>query len=354
MSSKTIFYQDKPIFGLDVGSDSLRVLQVDWHKGKPRVVGYGVSPFEVGAVKDGIIVDFDAVAKSAKKLFESGLVGDITTRRVAISIASDKSYTQNFRIPQVDKKDLDDAVLLEIEEYVPVPMEHLYFDKTIVSSDENNVEIISVAVPKKIVDSFVVLAEILGLELVTIEPATMSAGRLFLLTERSDVPTILIDLGAWSSDITIYDKNLIVTGSAPGGGQSFTKAIAEKLSITETEAHVVKTKYGLGLSKKQREITDALTPTLDGILKETKRMLRYYEERSGSERKIDQVITMGGGANMPGLSDHMTNLLRLPVKTSDPWNHFTFHGLKPPNPAEKTMYVTAAGLAIINPRKIFV
>src|SRR5690606_38536424 len=99
-----------------------------------------------------------------------------------------------------------------------------------------------------------------------------------------------------------------------GGGDSFTQLIAKQLQASPAEAYIIKSKYGLGVSKKQKEITAALTPTLEELIKEIRRMIRYYEERSGTQKKIDQIVTMGGGANMPGLSDYMTSRLRLPVR----------------------------------------
>lgn len=82
-------------------------------------------------------------------------------------------------------------------------------------------------------------------------------------------------------------------------------------------------------------------------------MIRYYEERYGADRKIKQLVTMGGGANMPGLSDYMTNALRMPVRMSDPWHHISFDHLQPPSDTELSMYITVAGLALMNPKEIF-
>ena len=197
------------------------------------------------------------------------------------------------------------------------------------------------------------LARVLGLEVIAVEPTTGASGRLFIQAERSDVPTVLIDLGGISSDITIYDETLVVTGTVPGGGYSFTQAIANALNLNDQEAHVVKTKYGMGLSKKQTEITNAISPILNEMIKEIRRMIRYYEERSGSDQRIDQIITMGGGANMPGLSEHLTNILRIPVRMCDPWNHLEFKGIDPPNSVEKSMYVTVAGLAMLASKEAF-
>lgn len=194
--------------------------------------------------------------------------------------------------------------------------------------------------------------KLLGLDPVAIETTINASGRLFLHAEQSDVPTILIDFGSVSSDITIFDKTLVVTGTVSGGGDNFSELISKKLGVTLEEAHIIKTKYGLGVSKKQKEITEALAPILDQLIKEIKRMIRYYEERKTVEGKIGQVVTLGGGANMPGLSEHMTNLLRLPVRMCDPWQSLHFGKLQPPNSVEKSMYVTVAGLALLRSEEI--
>jgi type IV pilus assembly protein PilM len=351
--NNTYFYHDKPVFGLDIGFSSLKVMQSSFHDKRQVVTGYGVTSFDSAAIKDGVIVDPELIAKSAYELFDKHLIGDITTRRVVLAVPAARTFTRTVTLPKLNNKDLADAIRLETEQYVPVPVDDLYIDYNTIRVGEKDQEVLAVAAPKKIVDSYVQLTSLLGLETIAVETTIGAASRLFVQAEQSDVPTVLIDLGSLSSDITIYDKALIVTGTVPGGGDSFTQAIAQKLHVTKPEAHVIKTKYGLGLSKKQKEISDSLAPILDQMLKEIRRMIRYYEERSGTERKIGQVVTMGGGANMPGLSEHMTNLLRLPVRMCDPWQHMDFAGLQPPNTVEKSMYVTVAGLALMKPKEVF-
>ncbi len=351
--NNSVFYQDKPVFGFDIGYSSLKVMQTYRQNNKQFVSGYGVASFDPKAIKDGIIVDPEAIAKVALELFENNLVGDITTRRVAVAVPAARTFTRTVTLPFLDTKDLAEAIRLETEQYVPVPIEKLYVDHSIINKSEKNLEILVVAVPKDIVDSYIDLTKLMGLEIVTIESTISSASRLFVQAEPSDVPSVLIDFGSLASDITIYDKSLVVTGTVPGGGDSFTTAITAKLGITRAEAHIVKSKYGLGLSKRQKEITECLTPILDQMLKEIRRMIRYYEERSDTQRKIGQVVTMGGGANVPGLSEHMTNLLRLPVRMCDPWQHLNFRGLQVPNTTEKSIYVTVAGLSLIRSEEVF-
>jgi type IV pilus assembly protein PilM len=351
-NNTTNFYQEKPIFGLDIGYNSVKVMQIDTSN-KNRVIGYGVAPFDAKAISEsGVIENHEVIAKAIYELFEKNINGEINTRRVCLAVPAGRTFTRNFKLPKDSKDDVKEAVKLETEQYVPMAINDLYYDWSITSENEEEAELLTVATPKRIVDSYLELASILDLEVAAIETTTASAGRLFTYADHNDIPTVLMDLGSISSDITIYDHGLVVSGAVPGGGDSFTKSIAGKLGITQEEAHIVKTKYGLGLSKKQKEITDSLTPMINDMLKETRRIIRYFEERSGSDQEIGQVVTMGGGANMPGLSEHMTNLLRLPVRMCDPWNYLSFKDVSPPNSVEKSMYVTVAGLAMINVKEI--
>lgn len=350
--NNTYFYKDKPVFGLDIGLSSLKVMQINRDRKRQHVIGYGVTSFDSNVFEDGILVKPEELAKVAFELFDKHIIGSITTPRTVMAIPASKTFTRSMTLPKLKPKDLAAAVQLEAEQYIPVPLNDLYLDYSIISENEKEMEILAVAVPKRMVDSYLNLTRLLGLDVVAVETTISAAGRLFVQAEQSDVPTVLIDLGSLSTDITIYDKGLVVTGTVAGGGDSFSNLIAEKLGVTKQEAHIIKTKYGLGVSKKQKEISEGLKPVLDQLIKEIRRMIRYYEERSNTDKKIAQIVTMGGGANMPGLSDYMTSTLRLPVRMCDPWQHLDFNGLQPPNAVEKSMYVTVAGLALVDHKKV--
>lgn len=347
------FFKDKPIFGFDIGHGSLKVMQVERSGKRPHVVGYGTANFDPEAIKDGIIVNHESIAKATRDLFNKHLIGDITTSRVVVAIPSYRTFTRLINLPPIEGKELREAVELEAEQYIPMPLEELYLDYNIVGKDAEKLDLFAVGVPKKIVDSQLQLMNILGLETVGVETTIDAAGKLFLEDLQSDVPAVLIDFGSLSADITIFDKNMLVSGTVSGGGLVFTNRIRDGLRVTQAEAQIIKTKYGLGPSKKQKEITAALEPVLSQLAQEVRRMIRYYEERYGSDRKITQVVTLGGGANMPGLSEYMTNNLRLAVRACDPWEYCDFKGLQPPSRADKMMYATVMGLSFIKPKELF-
>lgn len=355
-----LFFRDKPLFGLDIGPTSLKVMQVNQPAARvngkvdrlPQVIGYGFTTFDRAATEDGVIVQHEIIAKAARDLFDRHLIGDITTRRVALAIPAYRTFTRSLELPQLKNSELINAVELETEQYVSVPLDDLYVDFEVTKQTSENTELFAVAVPKTIVDSYMDLAHILGLEPVLIEPTLSSSGRLFSLDDQSDIPTVIIDFGSKSADISIYDKHILVTGTVQAGGETFTNIIRDKLNVSLAEAGLIKTKYGLGVSRRQSEIRQAIAPVLGELMKEIKRMMRYHEERYGAERPIQQIITLGGGANMPGLSDYLTNELRLAVRHTNPWHYLNYKGLQPPSEADKPMYATVAGLCLSDPTKV--
>ena len=354
--NQNLLYKDKPLFGLDIGTSSIKVMQIVPQKNAKmpkRVSGYGSIQYDQSAIVDGVISQPDLVAKAVKELFDSSIVGDITTRRVAMSLPVAKTYNRVLTLPKLKPKELYEAVRLEAEQYIPVAIDDLYLDYDITSTTDSSTEVLLSAAPKNIVDSYSSLAELLGLEIVALETTISASGRLVGNAENNDVPTILVDCGSLSVDITVYDKQLIVTGTIAGGGDTFTELIAKKLDVSNQIAHTIKTKYGIAFSKKQSEIVEAIEPILSSLIKEIKKMVRYYEERDETDVKIGQVITLGGGANLPGLSEYLTDKLRLPARMCDPWTNIDFAKFQPPNEIEKTMYITVAGLALIDTKEIW-
>ncbi|MEK9196496.1 MAG: type IV pilus assembly protein PilM [Patescibacteria group bacterium] len=353
--NKTLIFKDKPIFGLDIGSSTIKVMQLDEVNRKScKLQAYGVSKLDHNAIKDGVIEDFDTMAKSVVELFKNNIVGKITTTRVAMTVPSNHTFSKVLTLPKMKQSQLAEAVALESEQYIPMAFADLYFDYSIIETRKDDIEVLVVASPRKIVDSYMTLARMLGLEPIAFETNIGAVARLFEKQDQHNaVPSVLIDIGSYSSDITIHDKTMIVTNTIPTGGEMFTDSLVSSMGVTKEEAHIIKTKYGLGKSKKQKQVVEALKPELEQLIKEIKRMIRYYEDRGDKKSKIGQIVTMGGGANMLGLSEHIIDSLRLPVRTCNPWQNINLNKLQPPSQMERTMYVTVAGLALINSKEIF-
>lgn len=355
-TSKPIrFFSDKPVFGLDIGRSSMKVMQLEHTDAVPEIIGYGTVDFDMSALEDGVIVKPEVLADAMHDLFKNRLHGEITTRRAAMALPAYRTFTRSLQLPQLAPEELHEAVQLEVEQYVPMALESLYLDYITTPASDNTQNVFVVAVPKKIVDSYLYFARRLGIEPILIEPTVTAGARFFARDKHSDIPSVIIDFGSLTATITIIDKTIVATSTAPGGGLVFTEEISKELGVSKEEAGAIKTNYGLGVSEYQERILRALGPSLEGIVAEIKRALRYYEEYAGSKRSVGQIVTLGGGANMPGLSDYLTNALKMPVRTHEhPWSVFKYStDIDIPDGADRLMYATVAGLSLLKTKEVF-
>ena len=352
-NSKTFFFEDKPLFGMDIGHDTIRVMEFDMSRKYPKIRGYGSVVFSSSAIENGVIVKPEIIASAALNLFKKDLIGDISTNRVAVSLPASRAFTHALKLPKMAPKDIEAAVQTEVEQLLPGHAGESYIDFTKLREDDENIEVFIVAMPKLIVDSYLTLTRILGLEAVLFDTAIGASARLFSYDKQSSIPSVLVDFGANNTDITVFNKGLVVTGTVAYGGDDITNTIVRTLGVSPREAVMLKSKYGLSKSAVQDQLLGAAEPSLGLLMKEIRRTIRYYEQRYSKEEPIGQIVIMGGGANMPGLAEYLTDKMKMSVRSFDPASHIEFGHLHRFYEAERTSYVTAAGLAITNPSEVF-
>ena len=346
-----------PLFGLDIGHSSLKVMQLDINSRikNPTVLGYGMSRrYDTSSIVNGVIMDYKALSDALHDLFERRLIGSISSRRVACTIPMSHSFSRPLKLPAMSGEELAEAVRLEAEQYIPVPPDSLYIDFDIVRQDGESIDLLLVATPKNIVESYMKLLKSVGLEPVALEPTMNSTARIFGLADSAnDVPTVLIDFGADATDAAIFDKTLFVNSTIQGGGSTMIALIAEKLAVSREEAYTIKNQEGLGYGGRTADIRAAVMPILDTLVREIRKITRYYDERmTASGSKISQAVTTGGGANMPGLSEHLSKELGMPVRMLNPWGKINFGGLIPPDELERSMFITVAGEAVLDTSEV--
>ncbi|MBI2588960.1 type IV pilus assembly protein PilM [Candidatus Saccharibacteria bacterium] len=357
IKSKFSFYKDQPLFGLDIGHSSMKVMQLEVAlNNRPKILGYGVSNYyPQNAIENGVIVNYDVLSQALHELFSERLIGAIKTRRVACTLPTSHTFSRPMKLPAMDKKDIADAVHLEAEQYIPIPVDNLYIDFEIVYEGPGGIDLLVVATPKNIIDSRTKFLQSLGLEPVALEPTMNASARLFSLADSSsNQPTILIDFGSVATDIAVFDKGIFVNSTVSGGSDTLTSLISNQLGIGISEAYVYKSHYGIGSSDKLDHMLMAAKPMLEALTREVRKIIRYYLERSaGTGRKISQIVTLGGGATMRGFNEYLAEQLNLPTKGLDPWHKIDFGKLEPPSQLARSMYVTVAGEAILRPEEIF-
>lgn len=346
-----LFYKDKPIIGLDISQTGIKIMSVDSKKW--LVTGYGsidLDPAKVQASLDG---DDTYLGENLSTLLKDNLIGSLPSNHTVLGVPTGRTFSRTFTIPTSAEKTLKDAVEIEVDQYIPIPMNLLYIDYEVVNRTKEELTILMSAVPQKLVDGCLKVARDAGLNVTMIEPGISAVARLLEATEEGHLPTVIIDIGPATTDIAILDGSIRVTGGIGIGGNTFTLSIAKKLGVALENAHQLKVLNGLSAGPRQAKIQSALKPNLERILTETRKVIRYYNERLSDDRKLEQVLVVGGGSNIPGIGDYFTNELIMPARVASPWQKLDFGKLPQPAKQFRPRYITVAGLASVQPESIW-
>jgi type IV pilus assembly protein PilM len=347
-----LFYRDKPSIGLDISQTGIKVMAIDPKKW--LVLGYGsvdLDPVRVQASLDG---GDSYLSDNLRSLLEGKIVGTLPSAHAIVGVPTNRSFSRTFTLPAKAEKTLPDAVEIEVDQYIPIPLSALYIDYEIIERTKEQLTVIMSAVPKVLIDNALAAAIQAGLEPVMVEPGVNAVARVLEATEEGHLPTLIVDIGPASTDIAILDGGAIrISGGLGIGGNTFTLDIAQKLNITLENAHQLKVLNGLSTGPRQAKLIHALEPSLQRISAEIRKVIRYYTERIEGDRKLEQVLIVGSGSNVPGIGDYFTNELVMAARVASPWQRLDFGALPQPHKQFRPRYITVAGLASVKPGDIW-
>ena len=350
----SLFYKYKQPIGIDIGQASIKVMAIDpsaW-----AVQAYGsleLHPAKLQSALDMSEPGDTFLSKSMQTLLREHVVGNLPSKDAAIGIPSSRTFSRTFSLPIEDEKHLQDAIDIEISQYIPLPQSALYVDYEIIKKDDKQVHVTMSAVPKSVIDATLTAVRSAGLRPIAVEPSAYSVARILQLTEEGQLSTIVVDIGQAQTDISILQAGVIrVSGGVAVGGNTFTLDIARTLNVSLDNAHQLKVINGLSPSHKQKQLTAAMKPSLDRIVKETEKVIRYYKERVPDSVQLEQLIVVGAGSNVPSIGEYFTDALVIAARVASPWRAFGFGSLDPINKHLRSRYITVAGLASVSKREV--
>ena len=343
-----LYYKDKPLIGLDISQTGIKVMSIDPKKW--LVLGYGSLDLDPAKVQASMDNQEDTYLKdNITTLLKDNIVGSLNSDHVVVGLPTGRTFSRTFTIPASEEKHLSGAVEVEVDQYIPIPLSSLYVDYEVIEHSKDTLTVVMAAVPTTLVDACLAAVRAAGLTPIMAEPSINAVARVIEATEEGHLSTLIVDIGPASTDIAVFDKGAIrVSGGVGIGGNTFTLDIAKKLDVALENAHQLKVLNGLSAGPKQAKISAALRPSLQRITTEVRKVIRYYNERLSNNRRLEQVLIVGSGSNVPGIGEYFTNELVMPARTANPWQQLDFGNLPQPAKQFRSRYITVAGLANVN------
>ncbi len=140
--------------GIDIGSGSIKMAEVNKRSGKPFLKRMAVFDVPSHSIKDGIIADESVLTDTLQRMaLRNGFAGG----RVAAALGGRSLFIREVVFPRMSEPELRQAIRWDLDKYVPFPPDQLYFDFWVTGTGATEFEsrFLLVAVSRDVVDSLV-------------------------------------------------------------------------------------------------------------------------------------------------------------------------------------------------------
>ncbi len=312
-----------PLFGLDISSSSVKMLEiVEAGKGAYRVERYSIEPLARDAVVDGNINNLEAVAEAVKRAHKR--LGT-RTRHVAMAVPTGAVISKKIIVAaNLPEAELELQVESEANQYIPFALEEVNLDFQSLGPSAANPEeqeVLIAATRKEKVEDRVAVAESAGLKTLVMDVESFAQQAALGLVVQSlpnggkDQNVAVVDVGANVMNVTVLrNDQSVYTREQAFGGNQLTQDIVSRYGMSPEEAENAKRTGGLP----DDFDAEVLRPFMENLSMEVQRALQFFFT-STQYHSIDHILLAGGSAVIPGLDAIVNTRTQVPTSVANPF-----------------------------------
>jgi type IV pilus assembly protein PilM len=309
------------VIGLDVGTSAVTVAEVV-PGSPPRLVAFGQVALARDVMREGEIVDGDAVTEAISRLrTELGL----RRARVRVGVASPRLIVRQVEMPVMTREELAGALRFQAQELIPIPLDEAVIDFAILGTVETEpgesvMQVLLAAAHSATVSRLVDAVEGagLGVESVDLIPLALIRSLGHSVSDNGSGAEGIVSFGGGVTCVVVHENGIPRFVRVLGtGGRELTDAVAAGLELPFETAESVKRQVGNVTDDVVNRARTSLERPLAAMLDEVRSSLDYYRNQPGAARLL-RVVATGGGALLPGMVDRLSTLVGLPVQMAEP------------------------------------
>ena len=313
-----------PLFGLDISSSSVKMLElVDGGKSGYRVERYAIEPLARDAVVDGNINNLEAVTEAVKRAYQR--LGT-RTKHVAMAVPSGAVISKKIIVSAaLREEELEIQVESEANQYIPFALEEVNLDFQVLGPSPTNPEeqeVLIAATRKEKVEDRVAVVDSAGLKALVMDVESFAQQNALGLVVQAlpaggkDLNVAVVDVGANVMNVTVLrNDQSIYTREQAFGGNQLTQDIVTRYGMTPEEAENAKRSGGLPDDFE----AEVMKPFMENLSMEVQRALQFFFS-STQYHAVDHILLAGGSAVIPGLDEVVNTRTQVPTSVANPFS----------------------------------
>jgi type IV pilus assembly protein PilM len=311
----------KEVIGLDVGSSSIKVVELSESSRGQKLVHCAMAPIPPEAIVDGSLMDSVVIVDTIRDLIKGF---KIKTKEVVTSVSGHSVIVKKISLPLMTEDELAENIPWEAERYIPFDASDVNIDFHILGANEENSElmdVVLVAAKKDIINDYLSVLLEAGLNPVIIDIDAFALENMYEANYPMKMGEIvgLVDIGANVMNINILKDGVSAfTRDVFKGGSSITEEIQKHLHVDYEEAEALKVGSKID-DTKQKAITNILKTASDDFASEVVQSLDYFQKTSN--QNLDKLFISGGCSKIDGLNKVIEAQINVSVEVIDPFQN---------------------------------
>ncbi len=319
MFGLSLFGSKKTIVGLDIGSNSIKAVELQRNRGEVMVSHLGIEPLASDIVVDSMIVDSGSVASAIGKIFSEHA---FKAKQVATSVSGHSVIVKKISMQAMEEPELGEAVANEAAQYIPFDMADVNIDYKVLSDNLGapTIDVLLVAVKKDKILNYTNALQLSGRQpaIVDIDAFALQNCYEYNYDPAPNAVAALLNIGASVMNINIVKGNIpLFTRDVSVGGNQFTDSLQKELDLTNEDAEALK------LGKKVGTVSeDAKLPILQQVTEiivlEIQKTFDFFRATASGEH-IERIYLAGGSCQVQGLVEALRQEFSIPVDIMNPF-----------------------------------
>jgi type IV pilus assembly protein PilM len=310
-------------FGLDIGTSSVRVVQLKGTGAVKALYTYGAMPV------DGNIAMSDAKGdqqKLAQAIVQLCKQAGITTKNVAVGVPSNRVFTTVIDMEKLSPAELAKTIRYQADSFIPTPLAESKIDWALLGDspkDPTKVEVLLSSVANSYVEAKLDMLEAVGFNVIAFEPDTFAVMRAVVAPEAT-APEMVLDVGARSTDLVIVVNGAPrLTRSIPVGTEAIIRSAIAGLGVDATQATQFVYKFGISKDKLEGRVYNAIINVVDNLVNEVEKSIQFFQGRYPT-LKMERIVVTGGASTLPEFPLYIANKFGVNVEIGNAWRNVSF------------------------------
>jgi type IV pilus assembly protein PilM len=325
MSLLERFKKKRSRVGLDIGSRSLKLVEIQVEGGEIHLAAVGVKELRPGIVENGEIKDREAFIEEVTTLVDQC---DPSIVDVVISLGGQGILSDKLIFKIEPNENVADTILWEASQRSPFDAENITISYKILRQfpERNEVEVLLVAARNEMMQEYIDTLYDAGLRTVAVDVDTYAFNNCYSMESYSEAALktlVLMDIG-YSACRVIFIKDGLFHSSREINTASnfFVSTLQKQLKIPELDAiSLLHGKKVAGVS--DEDFANTMSLILDDFGSSFDMAFSYFKKTEDVET-IDKIVLCGGGTYVPNILSYLSDRFDTTVVRSNPFSFLKY------------------------------